>query len=461
MYHKAVKLSGRIAFFRVFIGCLLLTLFNTAMATGPMPPSLAPMLQKILPSIVNIRAQIKITDLGMLDRIQKSQRAQNNNGPVPDKAVSVGSGVIVDANKGYILTNAHVIENAETVMVTLGDGHHYTAKIIGMDRPSDIALIQVHAKNLSAIHIGNSNSLQVGDPVAAIGNPFGLNQSVTSGIVSALGRNSLGIEGFENFIQIDASINPGNSGGALVDSTGSLVGINTAILAPDRGSIGIGFAIPSNLAVSVMRQLIEYGNFKRGMLGIGAQDLTPDLVSAFSLPSSPSKGAVVTLVIPDSPAASAGLQVGDIITAINDTSVDSANDVVNAVAFLRVDSHASVSVLRNGKKMVLKATLNDPKKRDMDEQKADPFFHGVSLKHFTLTSPIHGNIDGVLVVSVEEDTNAWHSDLRPGDVITLVRQKPVSSAEDIQKAAAGVKDNLLVHVLRGNSAVFLVINREY
>lgn len=427
---------------------------QNSMASTPVNPSLAPMLQKVLPSVVNIRAQIKITDLSTLSKLEKSQR----NGEIPDKFLSVGSGVIVNADKGYILTNAHVVDDAERVVVTLSDGRHYTAKIIGADKPSDIALLQIQAKNLTPITIGNSNDLKVGDFVAAIGNPFGLNQSVTSGIVSALGRSTLGIENYENFIQIDASINPGNSGGALVDTQGRLIGINTAILAPDRGSIGIGFAIPSNMAQSVMQQLIEYGNVRRGALGIGAQDITPELAAAFGL--SASKGAVVTQVIPNSPAEKAGLQIGDVITAVNGSDVKNANDVVNAVGFVRVDSSASIAVLRKNKPITLSTILLDPKKRAQASEAMDPFFYGVSLKDFTLLSPVHGDIKGVLVVSVDDDTNAWRSDLRPGDVITSANQEKITSIAELKKIAASAKDNLLLNVLRGPGAVFLVISKE-
>jgi S1-C subfamily serine protease len=244
---------------------------------------LAPMLQKALPGIVNIRADIKVTDLATLNRLQQERGAAANS-EIPDTYLSVASGVIVDASKGYILTNAHVVNDAQNVTVTLSDGRHYTAKVIGMDKPSDVALLQIKAKNLTAIPIANSNILKVGDTVLAIGNPFGLSQTVTSGIVSALGRTSLGIENFENFIQTDAPINPGNSGGALIDTQGNLVGINTAILAPERGNIGIGFAIPSDIAKSVMNQLIQFGDVRRGTLGIGAQDISPDLATAFNLP---------------------------------------------------------------------------------------------------------------------------------------------------------------------------------
>ena len=444
--------------FSLMLLCLA-SWITTAAWAGPAPSSsLAPMLEKIMPSIVNIRAEVKITDLATLNRIQKNQQAQNNFGPLPDKVLSVGSGVIVNASKGYILTNAHVVENAESVMVTLSDGHHYTAKVIGLDRPSDIALLQIRAKNLSAITIGNSSDLKVGDPVIAIGNPYGLNQSVTSGIISALGRNTLGIEAFENFIQIDAPINPGNSGGALVNSSGALIGINTAILSPGRGNTGIGFAIPSNLATSVMRQLIEYGDVKRGILGVGVQDLSPDLGAAFNMNNA--KGAVVTLVMPNTPAQTAGLQVGDVITAVNNTPISVANDVVNAIGFLRVNSKANLTVLRKGKKINLSAVLNDPKQREQQGQEADPFFHGVALKHFTLLSPVQGNINGILVVSVQEDTNAWRSDLRAGDVITMANQQTVTSIEQLKKIAASTKEKLLLNVLRGNGALFLVISKD-
>lgn len=425
--------------------------------------TIAPMLKKVLPSIVNIKAQIKITDLPTLIRLQKEKaREESANGDgntvLPDKYVSVASGVIVDADKGYILTNAHVINDAQTVVVTLNDGHHYNAKIIGMDKPSDIALLQIHAKNLTALPMADSNTLQVGDMVAAIGNPFGLNQTVTSGIVSALGRTSLGIENYENFIQTDAPINQGNSGGALINANGQLVGINTAILAPERGSIGIGFAIPTNMAKSVMQQLIEYGNVKRGALGVGAQDITPDLASAFNLNSY--DGAAVTLVMQNSPAQKAGLQVGDIITAVNGVPVKNANDVINAIGFLRVDSSVKITVLRNNKSVTMNATLSDPQKRQQENENNNPFLFGVTLKDFTILSPIHGDVKGILVVAVDEDSNAWRSDLRPGDIITSANQQKVTSTEELQKVATHAKKTLLLNVLRGPAAFFLVINQE-
>jgi Do/DeqQ family serine protease len=439
----------------LFLCGWLFSTTSTCFATIPTSPTLAPMLQKTLPAVVNVRAIIKMVGY---DTMMQRQREKRNPGPAPDKALSLGSGVIVDANNGYILTNAHVIEDAQDVTITLSDGRHFTAKMIGMDKPSDVALIQIKAKNLTAIPMGDSNQIKVGDIVAAIGNPFGLNQTVTSGIVSALGRTQLGIESFENFIQTDASINPGNSGGALVDVNGQLIGINTAILAPNRGSVGVGFAIPSNMAKSVMQQLIQYGNVKRGALGIGAQDITPDLVSAFNL--SVGKGAVVTEVMANSPAQNAGLQTGDIITNINGVTISNANDVVNAIAFLRVDSKATINVLRNNKSMSITANISDPKVTIAAGEQKDPLLFGVGLKDFTQLDPSHGDIKGILIVSVQEDSNAWRSDLRPGDVIVTANQQKVTSIAELKTVANNTKKELLLNVLRGPGAIYLVINKE-
>lgn len=443
---------------------VLLTIISPSLslASVPIDNTLAPMLQKVLPAVVNIRAQIKITDFNMLRDLQK-QRGDKpldlNDQGFPDTFISVGSGVILDPNNGYIVTNAHVVTDAQTITVTLSDRRHFTAKVIGMDKPSDIALLQIKAKNLNAVTIGDSNTLKVGDFVAAIGNPFGvLSQTVTSGIVSGLGRTTLGIENYENFIQTDAPINPGNSGGALINMQGQLVGINTAILAPNRGSIGIGFAIPSNMTKSVVQQLLEYGNVKRGALGIGAQDLTPELANAFNMTDT--KGAAVTQVLPSSPAQQAGLQVGDIITDVNNVPVKNASDVVNTVGFLRVDSRININIIRNGKKLTVSASLLDPKQRKDVIEKMDPFLYGVGLKDFTLLSPIYGNVEGVIVVAVEQDSNAWQSDLRPGDIITSVNQQKIRNITELKTLVAKAGNSLLLNVLRGPAGLFLVINKE-
>jgi serine protease Do len=422
--------------------------------------SLAPMLQRVLAAIVNIRADIKITDLSVLYQLQK-QHVDLNNGPLPDSVLSVASGVIVNAEKGYIITNAHVVNDAQTIVVTLNDGSHYTAKLIGLDKASDVALIQIKAKNLTSMPLGDSSNLKVGDAVAAIGNPFGLNQTVTSGIISALGRSSLGIENIENFIQTDAPINPGNSGGALINMRGELIGINTAILGADRGSIGIGFAVPVAIVRTVMMQLIQFGDVKRGVLGIGVQDITPELAKAYNiLGSSPTQGAVVTLTQKGSPAQTAGLIVGDVIKSVNNIPIKNANDIVSTVGFLRVESKITISIARENKNMTLNAVLSDSKKLREVASASDPFFYGVGMQNFFLLSPIHGEINGIMVVSVDPDSHAWQADLRPGDVIIAVDQERVSNITEMKSITNNTNPSIVLNVLRGAGAIFLVINRE-
>ncbi len=450
-------MSRLIQSFIISLFCLISAL---SFAGLPLDGSIAPMLKRVMPAVVNIKCVIKVTDFNTLLELQK-QRAKKSDDvddEVPTTFTSVGSGVIIDPNHGYIITNAHVINDAQTITVTLGDGRHFTAKNIGTDKPSDVALLKIDAKGLTGIQLANSNDLKVGDFVAAIGNPFGLSQTVTSGIVSALGRTTLGIENYENFIQTDAPINPGNSGGALINMQGQLIGINTAILAPDRGSVGIGFAIPANMAKSVTAQLLAFGNVKRGTLGIGAQDVTPELAAAFNMPTT--QGAAITQVLQHSPAQESGLKVGDIITAVNGVTVKSASDVVNTVGFLRVDSKIKVDLLRQGKAITAAVTLSDQGKRLEANEHTDPFFFGVAMKNFTITSPTHGNVQGILVVSVEQASKAWQSDLRPGDVITSVNQQTVNSIADLRRQASTNNKMALLNVLRGNGAMFLVIDKS-
>lgn len=445
--------------FSLFI--LLVSTISVA-APPPVDTSIAPMLQKVMPAIVNIRAQIKITDFTTLREVQKQRQRKNAEGEdlsvIPNTFVSMGSGVIIDNTNGYIITNAHVINDAQNVIVTLSDGRHFKAKIVGLDKPSDVGILQIKAKNLTALPLADSNKLKVGDFVAAIGSPFGLNQTVTSGIVSALGRSTLGIENYENFIQTDAPINPGNSGGALLDMKGNLIGINTAILAPANGNVGIGFSIPANMAKSVVLQLIQFGDVKRGVLGIGAEDISPELASAFN--DENVKGAAVTQVLPYSPAQNAGILEGDIITSVNGSPIKGASDVVNTIGFLRVNSKVNINLLRNKKPLTVSVTLSDPKVRKQVIQKMDPFFYGVGMKDFTLLSPIHNKIEGVMIVSVEEDNTAWQSDLRAGDVITSINQQKVKNIDELRAALGKAKESILVHVLRGGGALFLVMTKD-
>lgn len=318
-------------------------------------PSLAPLLERTTPAVVNI---------AVLSRAPAEQnplmqdpffRRYFNLPPMRDAPpqLSAGSGVIVDAGNGYVLTNNHVIANATEILVTLNDRRRFKAKLVGTDPATDIALLKIDPDRLTDIKIGNSDALAVGDYVVAIGNPFGLGQTVTSGIISALGRSGLNIEGYEDFIQTDASINPGNSGGALINLRGELIGINTAILAPAGGNVGIGFAVPSRMAQGVMAQLLRFGEVRRGLIGVSVQDVTPEIAEAMGLKDG--AGALVTQVQAGSPAAAAGIRSGDLIVEVDGHAIDNASDLRNQVGLVPVGQEVKLVVLRDGKRMNLTA----------------------------------------------------------------------------------------------------------
>jgi Do/DeqQ family serine protease len=275
--------------------------------------------------------------------------------PVERETEAVGSGVIVDAERGYVLTNSHLVDNATKIEVTTKDNRRFTARLIGRDTGTDIALLQIPAEGLTAVPIGDSSRLQVGDFVLAVGNPFGLGQTVTSGIVSALGRTGLGIEGYEDFIQTDASINPGNSGGALVNLQGQLVGINTAILAPGGGNIGIGFAVPINIAREVMDQLTRYGEVRHGHIGVAIQDLTPDLARA--LDATHSDGALIARVEPGSAAQRAGLRTSDLIIAVDGTPIHSASELKNRIGLAEIGDEIALTIDRGGAERTVRVRI--------------------------------------------------------------------------------------------------------
>src|SRR5580700_8873053 len=319
---------------------------------SPMP-TLAPMVKRVSPSVVNIATRGTIREQPgrnpLLDDpfFRRFFDAPQDSKPRERQFQSAGSGVIVDAKNGYIITNHHVVENASEITITLLDNRTFSAKVIGSDEGADVAVLQAKQPNLTAMPLGDSAKLEVGDYVVAIGNPFGLQHTVTAGIVSALGRTGINPDGYEDFIQTDASINPGNSGGALVNLRGELVGINSAILSRSGGNIGIGFAIPVNMAKGVMDQLIKYGQVKRGVLGVNIYDVTPDVAKEFGL--NEATGALVAGVTQGSAAERAGVKTGDIIVSINGVAMKSARELRNAIGMLRIGDQVEIGLLRDGK----------------------------------------------------------------------------------------------------------------
>lgn len=425
-------------------------------ADGKALPSLAPMLEQVTPAVVNIategKVQIRQNPLFVDPFFRRFFNVPDQ--PIERKTQSLGSGVIVDAKRGLILTNNHVIANAVQITVTLRDGRQLNAELVGTDPETDVAVIKISPEELVDIKISDSNELRVGDFVVAIGNPFGLGQTVTSGIVSALSRSGLGIEGYEDFIQTDASINPGNSGGALVNLRGELVGINTAIFSQSGGNIGIGFAIPINLAMQITEQLLEKGKVQRGFLGVSTQDLNPALIEAFELKQK--KGAVITNVVEDSPAGKAGLQPGDILIKINGLEVKNANDVRNRFGLLAIGEKVVFDILRGGKSKKITTTVTG-KQETRSPEAINKRLEGVTINNIGSDYHYYGSIEGVYVVGVQRNSPAWRSGLRKGDVITSVNRLAVKNMEMFLKLVNGKNEPLLLRILRGNAAAFIVI----
>ena len=428
-------------------------------------PSLAPLMQHVTPAVVNIAVEgsVEAPNNPLFDdpffRRFFDVPDQQQPDRIPQQAA--GSGVIVDAKNGYVLTNHHVIENADKITVTLSDRRRLDAKLIGSDEGTDVALLQVDADGLSALDFADSDDLEVGDYVIAIGNPFGLGQTVTSGIVSALGRSGLNAEGYEDFIQTDASINPGNSGGALVDLDGKLVGINSAIISPAGGNVGIGFAIPSDMARSVMDQLIHYGKVQRGLLGITIQDLTPDLATALDIKVD--QGAIVTQVQPGSAAEKAGIAAGDVITALNGHEISGSTDLRNRIGLIRVGEEIEIEALRDGRSRTFHATINEAVAGTVSggggEQGGTALdkLQGAQLSDIPPGNPNYQRTEGVLVVDVNSDSPAWRAGLRPNDIIIGVNRDAVTSLDDLKAKLENVGATFALNVVRGTARIFIVI----
>jgi Do/DeqQ family serine protease len=415
-------------------------------ADSPMP-SLAPMVKRISPAVVNIATRGTVKEKPgqrnpLLDDpfFRRFFDAPQDSKPRERQFQSAGSGVIVDAKNGYIITNNHVVENASEITITLLDNRSFSAKVIGTDEGADIAVLQAKEPNLISMALGDSGKLEVGDFVVAIGNPFGLQHTVTAGIVSALGRSGINPDGYEDFIQTDASINPGNSGGALVNLRGELVGINSAILSGSGGNIGIGFAIPVNMVKGVMDQLIKYGQVKRGILGVNIYNVTPEIAKEFGMTES--SGALVAGVAQGSAAEHAGVKTGDVITSINGVTMHSAGELRNAIGMLRVGDKVELGLLRDGKPRKVTALIAER----ADAETANAAQINPGLEGAELSDAPEGG--GVLVRSVQEGSPAAQAGMKANDVIVGVGRTPVSNNKSFREAAKGA-NVLVLNIRRG------------
>ena len=456
MSHSLRKPKKVLSVIALSLGLSLTTLSNAYAAFPFLPtdnnqqqPSLAPMLETVLPSVVSIK-------------VEGTAKMQNNMPEefrrffgYPDSQSrtfsGLGSGVIIDAEKGYIVTNNHVIDNADKITVVLNDGHEYQAKLIGKDPQSDIALLKVDdAKKLIAIKLADSDKARVGDYAVAIGNPFGIGQTVTSGIISALARSGLSMNGFENFIQTDASINQGNSGGALVNLNGELVGINTAIIAPSGGNVGIGFAIPSNMVKSLTSQLIEYGEVKRGVLGIKGNELTSDIAKAFDLEVQ--KGAFVSEVMDDSAAKDAGIKSGDVIISMDGKPVDSFAELRAKIATTGAGRTVKLGLIRDGKEISVEVKLKNSDQLSTEAKSLHPALDGATLTN----GDVKGQ-KGVLIESIAKNSPASRLSLQEGDLITGVNKTRVESISDLRKIIDSNPSAIALNIIRGDSRLYLIL----
>jgi serine protease Do/serine protease DegQ len=425
-------------------------------------PTIAPMLARVSPAVVNISVTgtMAVAQNGLYNDpfFRQFFGLQGQQAP-QEHFQAVGSGVIIDAAHGYVVTNNHVVKNAKTIQVTLKDHRTFTAKIVGTDPQTDIAVLKIPAQHLVAMPLGNSAQLRVGDYVAAIGDPFGVGQTATYGIVSALGRTGLGIENYENFIQTDASINPGNSGGALVNMAGQLVGMNTAILSQSGGNVGVGFAIPVDMVRTIAQELINHGKVTRGELGVLVQNLTPSLAQAMGI--SVTQGAVVSEVLPGTPAQKAGLKAGDVIIKLNGEMVPSSSELRNKVAELGPNTKVELTYLRDGHPRTVGVTLALKQARSASgsSSQATGFLSGITVGPIPQDSPDYGQIRGVYLEQVQPGSEAASAGLQPGDIITSVDHRPVTNAAGLNAAVRSHQKGrpMLLTVRRGQAEFFVAV----
>jgi serine protease Do/serine protease DegQ len=417
---------------------------------GEPVPSLAPLVERVSPAVVNIRVNQVVTTRSPFgdDPFRRFFGLPDSPGGEREIA-SAGSGVIIDAERGYILTNHHVVENADEIQISLIDGDIHDAEVIGSDAATDIALLKVDADNLTEMPIGDSEVVRVGDFVLAIGNPFGLGHTVTSGIVSALGRMGISQDGYEDFIQTDASINPGNSGGALVNMRGELVGINSAIISRSGGNVGIGFAVPTEIASSIMRQILDFGEVRRGLLGVTIQPIDAEVAEALN--ATVDRGALITEIVPGSAAEESGLQVDDIIVGINDEKITNASELRNTIGLKGSGENVRIEYIRNGRTSTTTAKLGQ---RELSRSTGAEIHPGLAGAQFAAAATTSSG--GVEVTAVEEGSPAAQRGLRAGDVITAVNRRAVRNLQQLQELASANRILFLL-VQRGDRAIMLQI----
>jgi len=421
-------------------------------------PTLAPLVNQVTPAVVNISV---VTRAPMEDNPLFRDPFFRRFFNLPDrpqrKEQAAGSGVIVDAARGFVLTNNHVIKDAEQVIVTLKDRRSFPAKLVGTDPGTDIAVLQIPPQNLSALRFGDSDALQVGDYVLAIGNPFGIGQTVTSGIVSALGRSGLSVEGYEDFIQTDASINPGNSGGALVNLKGELIGINTAIIGPAGGNVGIGFAVPSAMARAVMDQIVRHGEVRRGRLGIEMADVPAELQRKLRLPTL--DGALVAKVEEGSPAERAGLREGDVVTALNGRPIRTSGELRARLGLTPVGEEVELGILRDGAQQRIRTRIAAPQTASNGEPQSVAQLPGLRVVEIERGSPLFQRLrgGGLVVAAVDPGSRALQAGFRPGDIIYAVNRRRVQSVAEFQGLLRGSERGYAVSLLRGDFSLTIIL----
>ncbi|MGM3190384.1 serine endoprotease DegQ [Dickeya dadantii subsp. dieffenbachiae] len=425
-----------------------------AVVEGQALPSLAPMLEKVLPAVVSVHVEGTQVQRQRIPEEFKfffgpnTPSEKQNSRPFE----GLGSGVIINAEKGYVLTNNHVVNNADKIQVQLNDGREYDAKLIGRDEQTDIALLQLNdAKNLTEVKMADSDQLRVGDFAVAVGNPFGLGQTATSGIISALGRSGLNLEGLENFIQTDASINRGNSGGALVNLRGELIGINTAILAPSGGNVGIGFAIPSNMAQNLTQQLVEFGEVKRGLLGIKGSEMTSEIAKAFKVDAQ--RGAFVSEVIPKSAASKAGIKAGDVLVSLDGKPISSFAELRAKVGTTAPGKTVRIGLLRDGKQQEVAVVLDNSANVTTNADTLSPTLQGATLNNGQLKD----GSKGVAIDNVAKDSTAAKVGLQKGDIIVGVNRERVENITQLRKILEAKPSVLALNIVRGDESIYLLL----